>query len=263
MKLLKMGRKTIQQCVIFTLIIMVLCGCQNGGELMEEKPIIEQYLIDKYGKQFVVEKVDYYREQLGADKRIKAIAYPEDDKDLKFEVKKMLDGKKWAFTDSEYSERYLNLLWDKQMKEKVIEEFGSDMVEVGVSAPILDIEKSIKGKTISIDEALEQNKQKISMHISCGYLIDKESELDSSWLERIYSSIEAIRNDNFENIALVIRFFNKDNEEDVKKNLGKYLKASASEYRDLKKGNVVLFNVEIGNMTDIKQPSDLQKYIDK
>lgn len=254
--------KKIQIGVIFILTVMVLCGCQNGGDIMEEKSIMEQYLEDKYGKQFVVEKIDYYRQQLGDDKRIKAVVYPEDDHDLKFEVKKILDDKEWAFTGSAYSERYLNLLWEKQMKEKVMQEFGSEIIEVGISAPILEIEKDVSGRTIDINEALELYENKISMHIACGYLIDGNFEFDSSWIEKLYSSIKAIKNGNFEKIELVVRFFNEENKEDVNKDPSRYLKAFASEYRDLKQKDIIRFNMEIGDLTDIEQPSDLQKYIE-
>jgi len=249
----------------FTAILaFILYGCGNGGDLVEEKAKMEHHLKDKFGKDFVIESINYYSEQLGGDKRIKAVVYPADDSELKFEVKKMLGDKKWAFTNSQYSDKYLNTLWNKQMTQKVIQEFETEITEVGVSAPLLEIEKNLNGKILDIDEAIESYGKDITLNIRCGYFVGVDlQQLDSDRLEKLYSAILTIKGLNTGKVGLIARYFNEEHKKDIEKDPVKYLMAEASDYRDLKNNNTLLFSIDIEDIETINTPGDLQNCIEK
>lgn len=246
------------------ILVFILYGCGNGGDLVEEKAKMEQYLKDKFGKDFVIDSIGYYREQLGGDKRIRAVVCPEDDSDLKFEVKKLLGDKKWAFTNSQYSDKYLNTLWNKQITQKVIQGFETEITDVGVSAPILEIEKNLNGKTLDIDEAIELYGKDITINIRCGYFVGRDlQQLDSDRMEKLYSAISTVKGLNTGKIGLLARYFNEEHKKDIKKDPVKYLRAEASDYRELKNNNTLLFSIDIEDIETINTPVDLQNYIEK
>lgn len=131
---------------------------------------MEIFLQDKYGKEFVVESIDYYYQYFGAPHEIKGVAYPKDDKQLKFDVREFTDGHLWWDGNeySKYNEKYLLLLWEKQTKKQITEKFNTLVVITDVSAPIYEIYTNSNKKTPSIDELIELFNKKITLSIWCG-----------------------------------------------------------------------------------------------
>ncbi|WP_157862957.1 hypothetical protein [Desulfofarcimen acetoxidans] len=121
---------------------------------------------------------------------------------------------------------------------------------------------SVVGKTLSIDEAVDLYKNKISLSISCGLFVDCENNnLSESQLDRLYSIIRALKNKNFENISLKIRYFNEEHKNEVEKDPDRFLYAEASYYRELKNKNIILFQIKIEDIESINQLGDIVNYI--
>lgn len=256
--------KGILLLTLTAVLAFVLYGCRNGGNFVEEKAKMEQHLKEKFGKDFVVKSIKYYREQLGGDKRIRAVVHPADDSELEFEVLKLLGDSKWAFKNSQYTDDYLYTLWKKQMTKKVIQEFETEIAEVGISAPILEIEKNLNGKTLDIDEAIELYGKNITINIRCGYFVGGDlQQLDSDRLEKLYSAILTVKDFNVSKVGLLARYFNEERKKGIEKNSAKYLRAEASDYRDLKNNNTILFSIEIEDIKKINQLGDLQDFVEK
>jgi hypothetical protein len=259
----KKGTSLIVKIII--IIVLVFAGYMllGGGVLIKEKTKMKQYLEEKYGKEFVIERIGNYYKYLGAPKEIKGIAHPKDDKELKFEIRKSMNNKKYDFSSSLYWERYLAILWEKQTKEKVIPVLNTDIVLTGVSGPIREIYKNINGKTLSIDEVIVLYKSKISLGIYCVLFVkDEETDLSKEWLESLYNALESLKNQNYNKIKIDMRFINNSFKDDVAKDPGKYLETSPSEYMVLKNERIILYKILIENISNINQPDDIKKYIE-
>jgi hypothetical protein len=248
------------------LIALFLLGifCYNllgWGVPNEEKVKMEQYLKEKYGKEFVVEKVRYSRPYLGAPKEIRGIAYPTDDKTLAFTVAETFVNGKWI-PGGMYSEPYLQMIWERQTNEKVKKVIGSNSVKTVVITPFFEIEKNLNGNTLSIDEVLNLYKNQISLRIYCGLFSKPEdNKLTDSELNELYSIINTLKDKRFKDISMEIRYFNEEYKRKVEKESEKLLTAQTSNYRELKLKNIILNRIMIYDINNIEEPGDILNYV--
>lgn len=116
-----MIKKIFLILTIILVLVVSISSIKDGSKMKEEKIKMQEWLKAQYGKEFVVKSAERYSQYLGADKEIKGIAYPVDDKELIFEISRFENGYMWKRGDMlfEYSEGYLWLLWEKQAKENM------------------------------------------------------------------------------------------------------------------------------------------------
>lgn len=254
--------KFIALLVVLVLIIFIgLCQYRKKAELKEEKIKMEQFLREKYGKEFVVDSIDYYHDGLGAPKEIKAIVYPKEDRELKFDVRKFADGEDDAY-ESIYWELYLNNLWEKQLKEKIQKALNIKAIVTNISGPIVDIKKTLRGKELSIDEASNLYKGELSIRVFCGvFHSGRDGNLSEKDVEQFYQMIETIKDKNFKQISLTIFYIDEQYQNNSEIEFNKYIKYNTGKYKDIR--NSILFTVEIKDTKDIKGKNDILKYITK
>jgi hypothetical protein len=81
----------------------------NGG-VMNEQAKMEQYLEEKYNKEFVVEKPERKASGLGVEGYLEATAYPEDDQSLTFKVRD---------SSTSTSDEYTGAVWEKEERKRL------------------------------------------------------------------------------------------------------------------------------------------------
>jgi hypothetical protein len=163
-----MKKLKIKVLIISLIIAISATGCGGGVSMKDEKVGMEKWLIERYGKEFVVGDVNKYTPYLGATKVIEGIAYPKDNEDIKFTISKYAHG---GYTSNGmlYLENYYEILWEYQYKNQIKSIIDSEHIKVAISAPYAIIDKEIKGKTLNLDEVKEIYTDSISARIT--YLI--------------------------------------------------------------------------------------------
>jgi hypothetical protein len=223
---------------------------------------MEQYLKEKYGKEFVVEKVKYYHEYLGAPKEIKGIAYPGDDKELKFDIRKFADGHMWVSKSSyvPYNERYLWLLWVKQAKKRIFNLTKNDMFDVEMIFPKDDIVSLLHGKTIDLDEAKKLSKDKISMRVKYALFYEDEYT-EKVLLNQVLSIITVCKDEDFCEISLRVVCFDKSYKSKLKSEFNKYMNSADPLYKKRKMQNEIKIEYFIPDINVVKTQDDINEYV--
>ncbi|ACV63443.1 hypothetical protein Dtox_2661 [Desulfofarcimen acetoxidans DSM 771] len=232
--------------------------------LMGEKDRMEQYLKEKYGKEFVIERMGYYHEYLGAPKEIKGIVHPKDDKEFKFDIRKFADGHVWKsrYVYVPYNERYLWLLWAKQAEKPIKGFINSNMFDVVVILPHEDIESVLKGKTIDLSEAKKLFKNKLSLEIQCALFDSGQKGSGQSRLEQVFAIVKSCKDDDFHEISLRAVFFDKSYEQSVEKDFKNYMNSADPTYRKMKVQGAIKIEYRITNINNVNTPDEINNYID-
>jgi hypothetical protein len=249
--------------IVSTVLCIILIGCGRGNVLSDEKVKMQDWLKEKYGKEFIVDSIDYYTQYLGAPKEIKGIIYPIDDKDLKFEIKKFADGGTYAPDNSLYLETYYKYLWEKQYNNQIRNIIKSDYLTIDISAPYATFDKEVKGRTLSIDEAKEIYNKSISIYLTYALFTDSEGKniFLTKEKERIYSEIEKLKDDRFKEITLRIVYFSNDFKNKINKN-SPFKFYTDGTYNSIKNEGNIIREVTIDNINEIGQYTDLSKHIE-
>lgn len=252
--------------IIFLLLIFVItvAGCGIKGGLPEEKLKMEEYLQEKYGKEFVVESIDYYSEYLGAPKEIKGIAYPKDDKEFKFDIRKFVDGHLWKsrYSNVLYNERYLWLLWSKQAEKPIRKLINDNTFKVEVIFPDEDIESVLRGKTINLSKAKKMFINKLSLNIECALFGDVQEDPQNR-LNQLYSLIESCKDNDFNEISLRAVYFNKNYKQNVENQFRSYMNNADPSYVKMKKQGLIIVEYKIKDINNLNSPEEISNYIVK
>ncbi len=123
----KLDKKRPLLIVLIALIIVVfvaICGVYINGTIQDNaaQSNMKEYLKNKYGKEFTVEKPQRKASGFGVEGYLESVAYQSDDKSLKFLVRK----------SSDYiGDGYVGAVWTKSEKERILpviyEIFGNDV----------------------------------------------------------------------------------------------------------------------------------------
>lgn len=250
--------------IIFIVIYRMVIWC--------EKAAMEQYLNNQYGKEFIVEDIDYSIAYLGGPLEYKGVAYAVDDKDLKFDIAKRVDNKPYVLIGAPpagYRESYLTHYWGKQARGMLSTLFDAAIVEPNiyvVPGPI-DIKTDTKGRTLNLKEAVELLNNQLIVNIWCGIYSNSEG-IDSEQIQKIYDGCLQLKNENYKLFKITILYFNEEYKRQIDQEPDKYLYVNlyvrpgynSELYNKLKSEDILLKEIDI-NIKDINQPEDILKYI--
>lgn len=111
-KQVKRSRKS--SVIVIAIVVLILGGFYwwffGGGVYMGEKVKMEQYLEEKYGKEFVVEKPERKASGLGVEGYLEASAHPVSDPGLDFKVRS---------SSTSTSDEYVGELWSREEKKRL------------------------------------------------------------------------------------------------------------------------------------------------
>ena len=124
--------------------------------------------------------------------------------------------------------------------------------------------KKLYGKKIDIDDAERLLKNELGMYIECGLFVSLndynrritefsnliDGNLMQEQSKNFYGLIQKLKNNNYKEIDLCIRYFNESYKEQVEMNPEKYLKGSISRFQSLSnfKSGTVLCEFRIENI---------------
>lgn len=244
--------------IILALVVSISC-LKEGSKMKEEKIKMQEWLKEEYGKEFVVKSVEHYTEYLGAPKEIKGKAYPVDDKELVFDIRKFEDGHMWSLgkISSQYNERYLWLLWEKQAKEKMKNLVPENNYLISIKCNPIDILSELEGRTINLNEVKEQFGDKISIEIVCA-LVEDSSD---SRLDKVFSIINSYKDTSYKEISLRVVFFDKSYEKKLEENFEKYIYSEKSTYEKMKKNNDIKIEYKINNINNVNVSEEINSYV--
>lgn len=250
------------KCLIISLIIAIsMTGCDGGVSMKDEKVGMEKWLIEKYGKEFVVEDVKKYTPYLGATKVIEGIANPKDNEDIKFTISKYAHGG-YTSNGMPYLETYNKILWEYQYKNQIKSIIDSEHIKVAISAPYTIIDKEINGKTLNLDDAKEIYTNSVSAYITYSMFSDlkERNEILEKDKERILLELEKLKDDKFKEITLKIVYFNNSFKSKINKN-SPFKFYTDGTYQNLRKSRNILMEIEIKDINQISKTEDISKYI--
>jgi hypothetical protein len=246
------GLKTVITLMLILVTVMI-SGCIP--ELMKEKVDVTRYLEKKYGKEFEVEKVRYHYKAIGAPREIICIIHPKDDVNLKFEVSSYAGVPE---KDKVYYEDYLNILWSKQMRNKL-----GKLLNATSSVYISHVWKNferVNGKTINLDEALRQYRNQVDLCVICIFSL-KNKNIEIKHLDGINLIIKEILRFNFNERRLFVGFYSDDVLKKIKSNLDRYSNKWGINYDLIKRNNEILYEYENYNVKPIVKLEDIMRHI--
>jgi hypothetical protein len=242
--------------VLLTIIFHAGCGMNN--ELKSEKVQMERFLKEKYGKEFVVENVQYYREFLGGKRKIEAEAHPYDDATLSFRIAKS------GLGSEKYQEWFFDFLWEKQVVKKWRAVLNSGIFRVRISYPALYMDSDLHGRTIGIDQALNEFPQKIKADIYYGVFDDMEErgKLSANEILKVYSLVKKLKDRRYVSISLEFYYLNKKYRIFIKENEEEILRGGfVSSNTKIKTEEYMVYRFIIENINDISEPDDIHSLV--
>jgi len=239
---------------------------------MSVKYWMEDYLRKKYGKEFVVNRVGYIPSYYGDGLKIKGVAYPKDDPSLKFDI--IRDASGGVFGEYPmYGETpsYIKNLWSRQTREKVKEILKNDLVWTGIF--FRHKKEELYGRTVSIDKAEKLFENRMELYISYVVFVSPEEyrnkftdfknlvngELSQDQANDLYETISKLKNDKYKKVTVIIRYFNKDYQKEVTKEIMGYFKRGIYEFNVYE--DTMLCKIRIHDINHIDHPDDVGRHI--
>ncbi|MCW2279537.1 hypothetical protein [Heliophilum fasciatum] len=239
--------------IISVLLLITLTSCGTSDELSEEKLKMNQYLLERYGQEFVVNDINYTYDYFGSPKMIKAIAHSKEYPELKFEIKKYADGRIWkeAGMDVYYNESFIWSLWSKQAETKMDGLMSKSYFRTIISFPPHDIYPNIYGKAMDLTNAKKMFKNKISLDIYCAFFDDRKEDS----LDKILSIINAYKDYDYHKISLVVAYFDGHYQKSIEKNFNKYMNSMDPDYK-----KTITKEYRINDIKNVNSLEQLEEY---
>lgn len=252
--------------------MILLLWLWHTVRMMSVKYWMEDYLEKKYGKEFVVNRVGYRCSYYGDGLYIAGIAHPKDDSNLKFEIARDSSGGVFGEYQT-YGEfpAYIKNLWSKQTREKVKEILKKDLVWTGIF--FRHKKEELYGRTVSIDEAEKLFENRMELYICYVEFVspteyqDKftdfknlvNGKLSQEQADSLYENISKLKNDKYKNVTVIIRYFNKDYQEEVTKEIRGYFKRGIYLFNVCEDN--ALCEIKIHDINHIDKPDDIGLHI--
>ncbi|MGL5354121.1 MAG: hypothetical protein ACRDA5_12480, partial [Clostridium sp.] len=205
------------------------------------------YLDEKYGKEFVVEKLEKHSSEAESGAGYLAESYAVDDETLRFKVK--FDER----NDEMYQDSYILKLGSREGQGKLdiyLKELYGEKVNFEYNMTGL---MGYENYNVSIEDFI--NKEKRSGVIKINYYVFTDSDLDKEKeAEKIFEVYEKFLLNKIEINDLIVRFYNKD--EEKKYTLDEYMYGLMEE-EDLKK--VLINEVRVSNFKNVTKKEDIMK----
>ncbi len=248
--------------IILILMIAALSDCVGDSKLADEKLKMQDWLKEKYGKEFVVDSIEYYTQYLGAPKQIKGEVYPVDDKELVFDITKFADERMWKLGSESvlYNERYQRLVWEKDAQSKITSLVNQNCYSVKILADPEEVDKKIYKKTIDLNEAKKLFAGKISMKINCALFDDSTGR--ENLLKKVFSIINVYKDMEYKEISLRVVIFKKEYEAKVSKEFNKYMNNADPDYLKEKKSGNIKVEYKIKNINLVNSIEEIKNYVE-
>ncbi|NLE04617.1 MAG: hypothetical protein GX638_07430 [Crenarchaeota archaeon] len=234
---------------------------------------MEEYLEEKYGKEFVVKGVGYRCSYYGDGLYIAGIAHPKDDSNLQFKIARDSSGGVFGEYQT-YGEfpAYISNVWAKQTRKKVKAVLKNDLVWTGIN--LTNKKEELYGRTVSIDEAEKLFEDRMELYISYVVFVSPEEyrnkftdfnnlvngELSQDQANELYGTISKLKNDKYKKITVIIRCFNKCYQKEVTNEIMGYFKRGIYEFNVYEDN--LLYRIRIHDINHINQPDDIGFHID-
>jgi len=163
-------------------------------------------------------------------------------------------------------------LWSKQTREKVKEILKNDLVWTGIF--FRHKKEELYGRTVSIDEAEKLFENRMELYISYVVFVSPEEyrnkftdfknlvngKLSQEQADDLYETISKLKNDKYKKVTVtLIRYFNKDYQQEVTKEIRRYFKRGIYEFNVYEDN--LLCKIRIHDINHIDYPDDVRFHI--
>lgn len=185
---------------IYCYFIISVINEYNSPPIKESEVAVEiqNYLQEKYQKEFVVTDLDY----IPATKKYVMSAYPKEDPSLEFQVSQ------YSYS-IEVEENYLSEKWSKEAEEKyklIIEQSFPESFDFNIHVGIKNNEMKNLSSNSLYQDLMSKNDERLYHDFTVNVIVNLDELNRDVEIKRIYNFIKYLKNNNFHDVSLDIRY---------------------------------------------------------
>lgn len=227
-------KKWMKLTIVMAIVLTVYhLATRESEEFRNERKNVAQYLREKYGQEFIIQKVEYHTPSLGATRRIETHVLSQEKEPVKLIVSRIDDGSDVEYIElchrmgDMYSGSYLSVKWEREL-ERSVKEMAAQIYSQPVNLYVdLSLRRKNFGRVPSYFEILQSNPELFedkyttqAITLIFFYTITEKNQLVEA--EKLFRFITALQQSGIKYLRIEAEYFSSDYEGQGQNNINKY-----------------------------------------